>query len=45
MTNGIYNNQYDRKAYIISILKADYNKDKVINTDDSIDVRAVADVD
>ncbi len=43
MNNGIYNVTYDRVSYIKSILKADYNHDKIVDTDDSNAVKAVVD--
>ncbi len=41
MNNGIYNTAYDRITYLISILKADYNHDKIVDTSDSLAVRSI----
>ncbi len=41
MNNGIYNTAYDRITYLISILKADYNHDKIVDTSDSLAVRGI----
>ena len=43
MNNGIYNVTYDRMTYIKSLLKADYNHDKVVDTTDSLEVKDVVD--
>lgn len=36
---GVYGGIYSNSRYQISILKADYNKDKIVNTADAIDVK------
>lgn len=41
MVKGIYNSIYKCKDYQISILKADYNKNKIVNTTDAYDVKQV----
>ncbi len=38
---GVYNSIYDYDKYQISILKADYNKNKLVNTADAQDVKNV----
>lgn len=45
MTNGIYhrNESYGRKETIVSMLKADYNHDKVVDTKDAAAVKAAVD--
>ncbi len=43
MNNGIYNDEYERVTYIRSILKADYEHDKIVNTTDSLNVKGVVD--
>jgi len=41
MTNGIYNTMYERRAYIQSILKADFDYDKMVDTDDAEKVKGI----
>lgn len=38
---GVYSGIYNNRLYQISILKADYTKDKIVNTADAIAVKAV----